>query len=263
MGKGLFYVMVFLFVESFYGFCFADILHLKDGQNIEGTITGKTDNSVTIDVSGVKKTFFKDEVEYWERAATIIIKPEAENNYKKGNELFDAGKYVEAVEEFKKSIELDPDFTNSYFNLGIAYRKLGKFQESIGPLQEAAKRDNRFAEAFCNLGSSYYELGQESEAVANVKKAIEIDPQNAAAYCRLSFIYLNTGKFEEAIELGKKSIQIQPDLAEGYANIGFAYKFLGKNQEARDNLSKAKEVFVQQGNNQAAERVSTDLMKLE
>ena len=38
---------------------------------------------------------------------------------------------MEAVNHYTKAIELDPTFSNSYYNLGLAYHHLGRHQEAI------------------------------------------------------------------------------------------------------------------------------------
>jgi tetratricopeptide (TPR) repeat protein len=40
-------------------------------------------------------------------------------------------KFKEAIEAYKKAIEINPDYGTAYYNMGIAYTGLDKFEEAI------------------------------------------------------------------------------------------------------------------------------------
>ena len=56
-------------------------------------------------------------------------KPQAHNIY--ADVLFDVGKVDEAIEHYRKAIQLDPDFTQAHFNLGMAYESKGLFNNAM------------------------------------------------------------------------------------------------------------------------------------
>jgi tetratricopeptide (TPR) repeat protein len=51
-----------------------------------------------------------------------------------------AGKYEQSIEEAKKAIGLDPDFTPGYLNLAFAYACLDRLTEAESALQRASER---------------------------------------------------------------------------------------------------------------------------
>lgn len=79
--------------------------------------------------------------------------------------LHRAGKYQEAIEAFKNSIRLKPDFALAYNNLGAAYCDSGLYSEAIVNLKEALRLEPDFAEARRNLGAAYNRLGRLEEAI--------------------------------------------------------------------------------------------------
>jgi stress-induced-phosphoprotein 1 len=46
-------------------------------------------------------------------------------------------KFKEAIEAFKKVIEIKPDFDNAYYIMGIAYAGLSRFKEALEAFKKA------------------------------------------------------------------------------------------------------------------------------
>ena len=63
--------------------------------------------------------------------------------------------FEKAVINYKKSIEINPDYAEGHNNLGGALCNLGKFSESIDSCQRAIKIKPNFAEAYNNLGNTF------------------------------------------------------------------------------------------------------------
>ena len=53
--------------------------------------------------------------------------------------LVDKKKFNQALVNYKKSLEINPDYAEGYNNLGIAFYKLERFDESINSYQRAIK----------------------------------------------------------------------------------------------------------------------------
>ena len=58
----------------------------------------------------------------------------------------------------RKAIELYPDYSISYFNLGNIYLKIGKHNEAIVSYKEALLHNSNFPEAFENLSMVLIEI---------------------------------------------------------------------------------------------------------
>ncbi|MCM3901381.1 MAG: tetratricopeptide repeat protein [Pyrinomonadaceae bacterium] len=59
----------------------------------------------------------------------------AETLIEEGNRWAKAGRWPEAVEAYKRAVELDPCVALAYGNLGDAYTQLGRYQEASASLQ--------------------------------------------------------------------------------------------------------------------------------
>jgi tetratricopeptide (TPR) repeat protein len=113
--------------------------------------------------------------------------------------------YREAIEAYKESLRMDPNFPDAYINLGVVYYKLGKYSDAIEAFKEAAKVEPNSLLVYRKLGTAYIIRGAYSEAVDAFRKAIDIEPNNAEAHFNLGIAYFLTGDktaaFEEYITL--------------------------------------------------------------
>ena len=88
------------------------------------------------------------------------------------------GKLQEAIQVFNKTIHLNSDYAEAYYNLGNALRDLDRLKEAIANYDQSIRLKPDFAEAYCNRGNALNELGNLNEAVESYQKAISINPNN-------------------------------------------------------------------------------------
>lgn len=86
--------------------------------------------------------------------------------------------YDSAIESCMKAIELDPDYGNSYNDIGAYYIQKNKFEEALYYL-EKAKLAARYATpyfSYYNIGRIYERRGLWFEARREFEKALKISP---------------------------------------------------------------------------------------
>jgi Flp pilus assembly protein TadD len=161
----------------------------------------------------------------------------AHNNL--GVALVDKGRFDEAIENYYKAIQIDPNSADTLNNLGFALAAKGRFDEAIENYRKAIQIKPNSAITLDNLGMALVDKGRFDEAIENFHKAIQIDPNPADALNNLGFALAATGRFDEAIENYRKAIQINPNSADKLNNLGFALATKGRFDEAIENYYKA------------------------
>ncbi|MBU0711979.1 tetratricopeptide repeat protein, partial [bacterium] len=136
-------------------------------------------------------------------------------------------KYDEAKSFYLRAIELNPEYTDAYNNLGIVYKEQGNYSDAIECFQKAIAINPNFSEAYLNLGSVYNDQENYFDAIKCYKKAIEINPDCSEAYYNLGLVYSKQGIYSDAIKCYKKAIEINPDFSEAYYNLGVVYNNQG------------------------------------
>lgn len=119
------------------------------------------------------------------------------------------GKNTEAIDLIKKAVEANPC---SYFleNLGRAYAEGKNFEEAINCYKKSLELEPNSFEAFFNLGFAYKEIGQIDDAIKSYEKALSIKSDNPEAYFNLGNIYEKRNETFKALENYKKAYEYDP-----------------------------------------------------
>lgn len=190
-----------------------------------------------------------------------------------GNVYFDMGKYQEAEQEFKKTIQLDSTFIHAYNGLGTVYRITQRYPESeyyckktieldsnyISGLNSLAivyklikrfdeaeqlyhkviRLDTTFAKAYGNLGNLLSAQGRYPEAEVQFRKAIQLDSTSPNYQSALGNVFRGTEQYLKAEQQFKKVIDMDSTIANTYNNLGSVYNSTGRYNEAEKVLKKA------------------------
>jgi tetratricopeptide (TPR) repeat protein len=102
-----------------------------------------------------------------------------------GIQLFQQGKYSDAILKYEGALKQDPNNAVGYNLLGMAYRfrfnQAGaqEFKEKeIEAFKKAITIDPKFWVAYKNLSASLYYQGKKKEAIPYVEKALELQPND-------------------------------------------------------------------------------------
>jgi superkiller protein 3 len=110
-----------------------------------------------------------------------------------GSIYFNTGAYDEAINAFKKAIELDCSYGWSYNNLAALYTRQGHYQDAIPLYQKGLQflgEPKDKAMLWNRLGDAYRRLDDHDRAAAAYRKAMELDPDNVSLLTRARFSLL-------------------------------------------------------------------------
>ncbi|MBI2565044.1 tetratricopeptide repeat protein [Candidatus Woesearchaeota archaeon] len=110
---------------------------------------------------------------------------EAMKHLKKAEEYFTQKKLNEAIEEYKKAIKEDPEFSTAYLYLGDAYYVLKNYDEAIIWFSKAIEKDPKNKRSYHYLGDAYLAKNEKAKAIENYEKALEIDPNYTIVQSKL------------------------------------------------------------------------------
>lgn len=90
------------------------------------------------------------------KAGLPLSKPHARLRYNLALSLDALGRLREAIEWFKESVLIDPDYAEAWYNLGVAYGLTGQYGGAVGPFKQALRVNASYAGAHYNLGLAHY-----------------------------------------------------------------------------------------------------------
>ncbi|HOL16355.1 MAG TPA: tetratricopeptide repeat protein [Bacillota bacterium] len=164
------------------------------------------------------------------------------NSFRRGLGFWELAMLKEAVAEFKKVVEEEPDLTMGHFCLGLSSAQLGKVEEAFKELKLVLALDQNKqmrALALNTLGIIQTEKEQYQQARLFFEKAIEADPQLSEAWFNLAATSYNMQDYEAAVQYFEKARELTPEDWEIELHLGRARGYLGQYEEAAETLERA------------------------
>ncbi|MFL2504249.1 MAG: tetratricopeptide repeat protein [Candidatus Azotimanducaceae bacterium] len=135
-----------------------------------------------------------------------------------GMTLHKQGNFTEAVKTFRRAIKSQPDYADSYSNIGHTFESLGEYEQGIKNCKQAIQLDPKLASAFNNLGINQRGLGLPRLAIESIGMAISLNPKFIEAHNNLGNVYGDIGSLEAAIECYERSIRLNSSFLIGWTN---------------------------------------------
>ena len=149
--------------------------------------------------------------------------------------------YEKAIDDYNKTIELNPKFSWPYLNRAIAYGRLKRWEEAIVDYGRAIELDANYADAYNGRAWSYCQIGKFEEALLDANKALKLKPNEANFFDTRASAYAGLKRYEEALADMDKAIKLSP---EGwlYYNRGKIYQLMGDETKSQIDFDKARKM---------------------
>src|SRR3989441_9802416 len=179
---------------------------------------------------------------------------EAYYHFSKARRLDDQGQSAQAIDEYKKELELDPNNSLIFSEMAESYLRNNRLREAVDVAQKAIQVDRDNIEAQKLLTSIYLQIigranAQQPPSVETINSAIHefeeiirIDPTERQSFLMLGRLYQIKGDRDKATEIYKQFLGIEPGSEEGVTALAKLQMDAGNYKEAIDLL----EIFVKQ-----------------
>jgi Flp pilus assembly protein TadD len=192
----------------------------------------------------------------------------AEAHYRRGLELQDVGRLVEACDSYRAAVALDATFAKAHNNLGVLLQQQGELQAAVASYELALAADPALAPALRNLaaalldrkdavraqsivkdalaryprdagmhlihGRALRELGLLTEAAGAFQSAIALQPDDPEPLILLGGIYSDTARYELAAECYQRAMVLAPDMAQAHFNFAITVLLTGNYEKGLD-----------------------------
>jgi tetratricopeptide (TPR) repeat protein len=146
-----------------------------------------------------------------------------------------------ALEFFDKATQGDNGrwaTASMFFYKGVALGKLDRFEEEEEAYLRALELDPDYFEALYNLGLISEDKGDLGGAVKLFEQCLEAEPQMHLAHKAIGIILGGQGKYQEAAAAFTNSLSINPYCWESWFNLSVALGKMDLIDEAKEALSK-------------------------
>jgi len=154
-----------------------------------------------IDIDSIFCEYCGNKVEDFEKSKLSNTKTEDNLSVGDKNFWFNRGigyvstaNYENAINAFKKAIEIDGDFADAWYQIGLVYGSTYKYEEAITALDTAVSLNPNFSEALKMLGLACESQKKYKEAERAFKSYLELNNNDKKIWDRLAYVYRMQGK---------------------------------------------------------------------
>lgn len=147
----------------------------------------------------------------------------------------------QAMEYYRRAIEIQPDFVEAYHGLGRMLAKLNDRNQAAGYFEQALEIQPDYAAAHRDLGTLFVRENRFAEAAEHLQKAVALSPQDAESHLWLGIAYMQSGpgKTEEAAAQFHTAIEIDSEFAFARYYLAKLLATRGQTDTAIKQLEKA------------------------
>ncbi|MFH0867147.1 MAG: tetratricopeptide repeat protein [Bacteroidota bacterium] len=148
------------------------------------------------------------------------------SSYALGNAYNDAGNVENAVRFYTRSIEINPDFIDSYNNRGVMRNQIKDYSGAIADLTIALKYPAATTYTYFNRGMAYYYKTEYENAISDFDEAVRLKDDFTDAFIYRANAMSSLEKYEEALIDYDNAIELDPGNGLAFANRARTKYFL-------------------------------------
>jgi len=163
-----------------------------------------------------------------------------------GVQLYDQGRYEEAVREFEHALSIDPENADAYYNLAAAYHHLGVTSNNPAQLAQAEQyynmcRHRNGSHRECHRGLAVLLVEQErsEEAFRLLENWVATNPTLAEPRIELARLYEEFGEPHKAKEHLVDALYVDSENPRALAALGQLREKLGEHELALKNYQES------------------------
>jgi tetratricopeptide (TPR) repeat protein len=143
---------------------------------------------------------------------------------------------VQAVDEFKKALDLAPNSRREQLNYGLALLRGGKTKEGVEQLEKVQKQYPDLPHTYFNLGIVYKKDGDFEKAQPQFERMVKLAPDEPISHYNLGVLLRQAGKLPEAIAEFKRAIALNANLAAPHFQLYNVYRTQSQREEMAREL---------------------------
>ena len=142
----------------------------------------------------------------------------------------------------ERALQIDNSLAEAHTSLGYVYNNLWQWKEAEDEFKRAIELNPNYPTAHHWYSLYLLDAGRVAEAKAEIKRAHELDPLSLIIGTTLTYAYLAEGDANFAIAQSKKVVDLDPSFPRGHEYLGLALLKDRRYAEAIAELEKAVEL---------------------
>ena len=168
---------------------------------------------------------------------SIDSQPDAKSrqqmHYELGAAYLDSKMHAEAIAEFQKAIDIDPDFVAAYMSLGTIYLEMGQLDDAENAAKEALRIDAASQSACQLLEDIEQARPVRPEPEPTKQTPTSTDTPDVKQDLERGLVFLSSRQYDQAAAAFKRVIKADASSIEAHFGLGQAYLEIGAFNDAK------------------------------
>lgn len=144
----------------------------------------------------------------------------------------------QAVDKFRKALEIDPQLSIARVNLSIAFFYATDVNDALVEAKKAAVLLPNSPQPFYMLGLIAKSQNRTEDAIAAFQRVLQIDPRDVGANVYLAQFLMLQRKYDEALKLLRVALEVEPYNATATYNLTISLLRSGQNEEGQRQMKR-------------------------
>lgn len=149
-----------------------------------------------------------------------------------GVALRSLGRHGEAAVQYRKAVNINPEYLEARVNLGNALRASGKTDDALVSYRETLSRAPECADAHSGLALALTDSNAKEEAAEHHRRAVELDTQSAVFQTNLGYLQFEEKTLEKALNTFRHATLLDERYAPAHFGIATVLQAIGQGAEA-------------------------------
>ncbi len=150
--------------------------------------------------------------------------------------------WAEAEIEYKRAIQIDPNYETAHQWYGEYLTSMGRFQEAEAQMRQAQNIAPLSLIIGADMGWVFYSAGRSDDAINELAATVRRDPNFTAAHWFLGWTYAQKHEYDKSVGSLKKALELSSENPRIMADRAHVYGISGKRAEALNMLTQLNEL---------------------
>ena len=158
----------------------------------------------------------------------------AKQFYKTGMTFVESGNHKDAIDQFTKALDMDPEFVQAYVERARSYEASGDLQLAADDLKRALVFEQKEAELFYDAARVNFDLGRYTDAQLLVTQSTALDKKSESAFRLLARIQMALEDYSNALVSINKALELKDNPENNFYRGQVSEKMKNYNQAEID-----------------------------
>jgi Tfp pilus assembly protein PilF len=144
----------------------------------------------------------------------------------------------QAIEKFRRALDIDPQLSIARVNLSIALFYAAEVDSALAEAKKAAAALPNAPQPFYMLGLIAKTQNRTDDAIAAFRRVLELDARDVGANVYLAQFLMLQRKYDEALKLLRLALEVEPYNATATYNLTISLLRSGQNEEGQRQMKR-------------------------